>query len=117
MGFLADDDVYFDASALLSTGAVSFDLKVSAMPNDTSAPWLFKIESGDAATAVELGLADSLEGVDPVLGEWQTYTFPLQTLYDAGLDISAIDVIMVFPAWGAGEGAVYRMDNVEIAAQ
>ena len=66
---------------------------------------------------MELGLADSLEGVDPVLGEWQTYTFPLQTLYDAGLDISAIDVIMVFPAWGAGEGAVYRMDNVEIAAQ
>ena len=117
MGFLADDGVYHDASALLSNGVVRFEMKVSAMPNDASAPWLFKIESGDTATAVELPLSASLEGADPVAGEWQTYTFPLQTLFDAGLDISAIDVVMVFPAWGTGEGAVYRIDNAEIAAQ
>ncbi|WP_421132786.1 family 16 glycosylhydrolase [Alteromonas sp. A079] len=117
MGFLADEGVYHDASALLSNGAVRFEMKVSAMPNDASAPWLFKIESGDTATAVELPLSASLEGADPVAGEWQTYTFPLQTLFDAGLDISAIDVVMVFPAWGTGEGAVYRIDNAEIAAQ
>ncbi|WP_218396831.1 glycoside hydrolase family 16 protein [Alteromonas lipotrueae] len=117
MGFLADDDVYFDASTLLSTGVVRFEMKVSSAPNDASAPWLFKIESGDTSTAVELAISESLEGADPITGEWQTYTFPLQTLYDAGLDISAIDVVMVFPAWGAGEGAVYRIDNAEIAAQ
>mgnify|MGYP006216912337 FL=1 len=51
----------------------------------------------------------------PAAGVWQTYTFPLKTLFDAGLDISAIDVLMVFPAWGSGEGAVYRLDNVVIA--
>jgi beta-glucanase (GH16 family) len=114
MGFLADDGVYFDASSLLAGGAVRFDMKVVSAPNDSNAPWLFKIESGDADTAVELNLSDSLEGVSPVVGEWQTYTFSLQALFDAGLDISAIDVVMVFPAWGMGEGAVYRIDNAVI---
>ncbi|MCB4434881.1 family 16 glycosylhydrolase [Alteromonas sp. McT4-15] len=117
MGFLADEGTSYDASALLSTGVVRFEMKVSAMPNDASAPWLFKIESIGASTAVELAMSASVEGADPVEGEWQTYTFPLQTLYDAGLDISAINVIMMFPAWGQGEGAVYRVDNLEIAAQ
>ena len=117
MGIIADDGHSYDASALLTDGAVRFEMKVSSMPNDTSAPWLFKIESINVSSAVELPISASLEGVDPVEGEWQTYTFPLQTLYDLGLDISAINVIMMFPAWGSGEGAVYRIDNVEIAAQ
>ena len=114
MGLLADDGVYLDASGLLATGYVQFEMKVTSMPNDASAAWLFKIESGDAATAVELPLTDSTEGAAPTLDTWQTYTFPLQTLFDAGLDISAIDVLMFFPAWGSGEGAVYRIDNVMI---
>jgi len=58
-----------------------------------------------------------MEGVAPVVGEWQTYTFSLQALASAGLDTSAIDVVMIFPAWGAGEGAVYRVDNAVIAEQ
>ena len=55
-----------------------------------------------------------LKALDPVAGVWQTYTFDLLTLADAGLDLSAIDVVMVFPAWGAGAGAVYRVDNARI---
>lgn len=117
MGFLADDGVYYDASALLTTGVVRFEMKVMSAPTDTSAQWLFKIESGDAATAVELPLASSAEGLEPVVGEWQTYTYSLQSLFDAGLDVSAIDVLMVFPAWGQGDGAVYRIDNAEIAPE
>ena len=117
MGFLANDDVYYDASTILANGVVTFDLKVVSAPNDASAPWLFKIESGDADTAVELALSASAEGVDPVVGQWQTFTYPLQDLFDQGLDISAIDVLMVFPAWGTGDGAVYRIDNVAITAQ
>jgi len=113
MGLLADDDVFVDASAMLAEGVVKFDLKLITAPNDTSGAWLFKIES-NGGTAVEVVLNTSLEGVDPVVGEWQTYTFPLQTLFDAGLDISGIDVLMFFPAWGTGEGAVYRVDNVTI---
>lgn len=114
MGFLANDGVYYDASDLLENGVVKFDMKVVSAPNDTSAAWLFKIESGDADTAVELNLSASLEGADPVVGQWQTFTFSLSDLFNAGLDISAIDVLMVFPAWGSGEGAVYRIDNVAI---
>lgn len=114
MGLLADDDVYFDASALLADGIVQFEMKVISAPNDASATWLFKIEANDAASAVELPLSASQEGQAPVVGQWQTYTFSLQELFDAGLDISAIDVLMVFPAWGTGDGAVYRLDNVVI---
>ncbi len=117
MGFLADDGVYYDASSLLNSGVVKFDMKVTTAPNDAGAVWKFKIESGDAATAVELDLTASQEGAAPVVGEWQTYTFSLLDLFDAGLDISAIDVLMVFPAWGTGEGAVYRIDNAAITAQ
>lgn len=114
MGLLADDDVYYDASALLATGVVRFEMKVVSPPNNAAAAWLFKIEAGDASSAVELDLSASQEGAVPVPGQWQTYTFPLQSLFDQGLDVSAIDVLMVFPAWGSGEGAVYRLDNVVI---
>ena len=114
MGILADDDVYLDASALLAKGVVQFEMKVTSMPNDSSAPWLFKIEAGDASSAVELNLSDSQEGSNPALDQWQTYTYSLQSLFDAGLDIGQIDVLMVFPTWGAGEGAVYRLDNIMI---
>ena len=114
MGFLANDGVYFDASTLLQNGVVRFEMKVVNAPNDSNSVWKFKIESGDAATAVELDLTDSVEGAAPVTGDWQTYTFMLQDLFDAGLDVSAIDVVMVFPAWGTGNGAVYRIDNAMI---
>jgi len=116
MGLLAEDDVYVDASSLLANGVVQFEMKVVNAPNDASAAWLFKIESGDASSAVELALNASQEGADPVVGQWQTYTYSLQSLFDAGLGIDQIDVLMVFPAWGAGEGAVYRLDNVVIKA-
>ncbi|MBV7314525.1 glycoside hydrolase family 16 protein [Shewanella sp. NIFS-20-20] len=111
LGFFADDGVYHDAASDVATGVVRFELKVVNAPIDSSSTWLFKIESGDAATAVELPLTASNEGVAPTTGQWQTYTFPLQTLADAGLDTSAIDVIMIFPAWGTGDGALFRVDN------
>lgn len=115
MGLLAGDNVSFDASALLQNGVVRFEMKVISAPSNTAAVWKFKIESNNASSAVELDLSASLEGKTPTTGQWQTYTFPLKTLFDAGLDISAIDVLMVFPAWGTGDGAVYRLDNVVIA--
>ncbi|WP_125781496.1 glycoside hydrolase family 16 protein [Pseudoalteromonas rubra] len=117
MGLFAEDGHYLDASAYLEKGAVQFDLKVVTAPNDSSAPWKFKIEALDASFALELNLTDSLEAVAPQVGQWQTYTFPLQTLQDGGVNISGIDIIMIYPAWGQGEGAVYRLDNVMVAAQ
>ncbi|MEW6998673.1 family 16 glycosylhydrolase [Colwelliaceae bacterium BS250] len=109
------DGVTFDASPMQSTGSVKFDLKVVTAPVNTSSVWMFKIESGDGTTAVEVPLTASNEGTAPTTGEWQSYTFNLSDLADAGLDLSAIDVIMIFPAWATGNGAVYRMDNVEIS--
>ena len=69
----------FDASGMLESGYVRFDMKVTSLPSDPSAPWKFKIESEGAATAVELDLTASSEGAAPVAGEWQTYTFHFTT--------------------------------------
>ncbi len=106
----------FDASAMLADGYLRFDMKVISPPNNADAAWLMKIESAGAATFAELNVNTTVEGADPVTGAWQTYTFNLSDLSSAGLDVSAIDVVMVFPAWGTGEGAVYRIDNMVISA-
>lgn len=124
MGFNTRSDVgggdaNFDASALLSAGVVQFEMKVVTAPADANSYWLFKIESSggpdNGGAAVELALADSNEGAAPVTGQWQTYTFSLSDLANAGLDISDIDVVMIFPLWDTGDGAVYRVDNLKIA--
>jgi len=113
-GFFGRDNGSFDASALLTEGVIQFEMKVVTAPADGS-PWLLKLEAdGNTSNSGEIPLNTSKEGLDPVVGEWQTYTFDLLTLSDAGLDISAIDVVMVFPAWGTGLGAVYRIDNAKI---
>jgi hypothetical protein len=116
LGLFAEDDHFIDASSLLENGVVQFELKVITAPNNSDADWLFKIESLGASSFAELSLSASQEGKPPVVGEWQTYTYSLKDLSDAGLNISAIDILMFFPAWGAGEGAVYRVDNVMIKA-
>jgi len=105
-----DAGMPYDASA---DETFSFELKVVTAPADGT-PWLAKVEA--AGSFAEVNLNTSIEGVDPVVGQWQTYTFDVATLAAAGLDITKIDVVMVFPAWGAGAGAVYRVDNVLFGA-
>jgi len=112
-GFFGRDNGSFDASALLTEGVFQFEMKIVTAPADGT-PWLMKIEAAGNTSFVEVNLNTSVEGVDPIAGVWQTYTFDLLTMADAGLDIGAIDVVMVFPAWGAGAGAVYRVDNAKI---
>ena len=73
-------------------------MRVVDAPTNSGVNWFFKIESSGAASAVELPLTDG--GPAPVTGEWATYEFSLQSLFDAGLDISDINVLMVFPTWG-----------------
>ncbi|MFT5451535.1 MAG: hypothetical protein ACI9N9_001020, partial [Enterobacterales bacterium] len=110
----AVDGVPFDASSIAANGTFEFDLKMTGSPGDT--PWLLKFESNaDAGQFVEVQLSTSNEGhTAPVLDTWQHYTFNLSDLAAAAsnLDMSAIDVVMVFPAWGTGNGAVYQLDNV-----
>ncbi|WP_235357699.1 glycoside hydrolase family 16 protein [Arsukibacterium ikkense] len=106
----------FDASPLIATGSVSFDMQVVSAPSNPDSSWIFKVESNNNSSFAELAITASSEGMAPVTGQWQSYSFPLQMLADAGLDLSAIDVVMIFPAWDTGNGAVYRVDNVQIAA-
>ena len=105
----------FDASLLLDlNGRLTFDMKVVTPPT-SSTTWLLKAEAGDGGPNTgDVALSDSVEGVTPVKGQWQTYTFPLSLLQERGLDLSAIDVLMVFPAWQTGEGAEYLITNVAI---
>ena len=110
----SDNGVAFNAAAMLTTGSLSFEMKVVSQPTDSTV-WTLKVEGDNNTSFAEVALNTSNEGFDPVQGDWQTYTFSLSDLTDAGLDISAIDVIMIFPAWGTGEGAIYRVDNVTIA--
>ena len=105
----------FDASAIITVGQITFDMKVTSMPSTPDAPWFFKVESNEGDSAVELALTESVEGIAPILNEWQTYTYTLSDLSAAGLDVSSIDVLMIFPNWGQGAGAVYRVDNVKIS--
>jgi len=108
----AVDGVPFDATSIETNGTFTFDLKMLTSPGSTD--WKVKLESTAAATNAEVSLSASQEGhATPVLDTWQTYTFNISDLKDAGLDISAIDVVMMFPTWGQGNGAVYLIDNVK----
>lgn len=113
MGFFGRDNGAFDASSILTDGVLEFEMKVVNAPA-AETTWLLKVESNGNTSFAEVALNTSTQGQDPVTGEWQTYTFPLLALSDAGLDVSGIDVVMIFPAWGTGEGALYRVDNAKI---
>ena len=111
----ATGGVPFDASGIVTTGTVEFDLKMTALPAAGASDWKLKLESTAAATAVEVSLTTSNEGhAAPVLNQWQHYSFNLSDLVALGLDPSAIDLVLVFPEFGTGNGAAFRIDNVEI---
>lgn len=116
VGFKPADgsDVNFNASALETDGVLQFDLKLISQPSAGETDWFVKLESDAQTGAIELNLTESVEGTAPKEGEWVTYTFPMSQLTDSTLDPSALDVVMVFPTWGAGDGAVFRLDNVKI---
>ena len=109
----AVDGESVDATAVIDTATLAFDLKMTASPGVTD--WKLKLESDNAATEVEVSLSTSVENhAAPVLNQWQHYSFPLADLAALGLDISAIDLVLIYPEWGTGNGAVYRIDNLEI---
>ncbi|GLP96463.1 family 16 glycosylhydrolase [Paraferrimonas sedimenticola] len=112
-GLLGDAGI--DVSGL-ANGTLEFDLKVVSQPNDTSGDWLLKVESSSNQVFAELKLEDSNEGMAPGDDVWQHYTFDLAALESAGLDLSDVKIVMIFPTWGTGDGAVYRLDNVVFKA-
>ena len=77
---------------------------------------MLKLESNaNQGEFIEVNLNTSNEGVNPS-ENWQTFSFDVSDLVDSTLDPSAIDVIMIFPAWGTGADAVYRVDNMFFTA-
>lgn len=103
----ADVPAPYDGTPMLDNGVLEFDLKLVTPPNNADAGWNLKVEQGGAATAVVIPL-------DTPTSEWQHYSVSLKTLSNAGLNLNGIDIIMIFPDWGQGEGAVFRVDNVTI---
>ncbi len=109
----ATNGIPYDASNVVGTATLEFDLKMTTSPGATD--WKLKVESSAAATAVEVSLTSSQEGhVAPVLDVWQHYSFKLSDLAALGLDVAAIDLLLMFPEFGTGNGAVFRIDNVKI---
>jgi beta-glucanase (GH16 family) len=102
-----------NALGMIANGYITFDLKVTSAPLDPDSVWIFKIEA-DNANGGEWAPELTDFGPSPVIDQWATYQVPLQAIADEGVDISLIDVLMVFPAWQTGDGAVFRMDNVAI---
>ncbi len=104
-GFNAVEGV--DMSDLVG-GTLTFDFKEVAPPPAGSV-WRLKLESSNAATAVEVLLTDA--GNPTPSSDWQSYRFALDTDL-AGLDISDLKLVMFFPDWANADGAVGRIDNV-----
>ncbi|MDN4502573.1 di-heme oxidoredictase family protein [Alteromonadaceae bacterium BrNp21-10] len=95
----------YDGLPMLGKGVLEFDLKLVTPPNNASAKWNLKVEQAGATTEVVVT-------IDTPTSEWQHYSIPLRNLAGAGLNLNGIDVVMIFPDWGDGEGAVFRVDNL-----
>lgn len=118
-GFTARDidgavnGMLFDASGV-TNAEISFELKMIKAPNAGVVDWKLKLEAGPGSSA-EVNLSTAMEShATPVLNTWQTYTFPLASL-GGNLDISKIDLMMVFPNYNDAVGAEFLLDNVMIA--
>ena len=97
-------------------GTLEFDVYLANPPNGSapdSGTWLLKLEGPGAVPALEVSLTDSVEGVEPTVGAWQHYTFNLD---DLGFPLDAVKIVMIFPTWGSGDGAVVWYDNVQFKA-
>lgn len=81
-------------------GVLEFDLKLVTVPTSGTTNWRLKVENA----AQEIGIDT------PVLDTWVRYSIPMSSLGTP----NALDLIMLFPDYGANAGAVYRLDNVKL---
>ena len=92
-------------------GTLEFDTFLESAPTGASdsGNWWLKIEGPGGTVLTEVPITASVEGVEPPVGSWQHYTFDLDTL---GFDLSAVQLVMIFPTWSTGDGAIVQLDNV-----
>jgi beta-glucanase (GH16 family) len=82
--------------------ALEFDLKLVTAPTSGTTNWRLKVENPGLEVGIDV----------PVLDTWVNYSIPLSSLGTP----NALDLIMLFPDYGANAGAVYRIDNVELVS-
>lgn len=112
LGFTRSSDAGpLDVSAMSVNGKLTFDFKMMSSPGQVN--WSVKLESNGGVQNGATGEEVELAITQPVLNTWQHVSFDLVDLANQGLDLSSIDNVLIYPAWGAGEGAVYRVDNVK----
>jgi beta-glucanase (GH16 family) len=88
-------------------GTITFDMKVVQQPS-SDADWMLKVECHHPCQSVDLTLGSQ---ADFPLDTWQPITVNIADL--TGLDLSTVNnALVVFPAWGGSNGAIYRIDNV-----
>ena len=95
----------YDGSPMLNNGVLEFDLKLVTAPTNAGAKWNLKVEQAGATT-------EAVVTIKTPTTEWQHYAIPLRNLAGGGLNLNGIDVVMIFPDWGQGAGAVFRVDNL-----
>ncbi len=101
----------------LANAYIQFDIKIVTPPGNPTARWWLKVEAGQLEQAVELELKSDLEKqMPPVVGEWRTFRFDLLSVsrMGTGINLEAIDKILIFPTWGMGANARYQIDNIFI---
>ncbi len=97
-------------------GTIEFDMFVVSQPTNPAAPnpWLIKVDCDSGCSTGDRPITDSIEGVLPATGVWQHYTFDLDTLVSQGLNLNTTSALVIFPAWGNQDNAVYQLDNVKV---
>ena len=98
-----------DASAFEASGTLEFDALVTRAGNGE---WKLKLEGATGGDFVEVPFSDSNEGVAPVEGVWQHYTFDIASALSGGsLKWNEVKLILFFSDFGNGLGAI-QVDNI-----
>lgn len=103
-----------------STGTLEFDLKIINEPDAINGNWSIKVDCGYPCGTGDVSITDNIDGITPIVGEWQTYKFNVKDLIarDNGndsLDITKVNSpLVIFPAYGPNQkGAEFRLDNIK----
>ena len=114
-------ELIFDTPQDLSEyaeGTVQFDLRIVNQPAGITS-WAMKIDCGWPCGTGDVPLTDNVDGVTPVVGEWQTYKFNIAELLELnGSDSLTIDnvtspLVLVPQPWSNEQiGVVIQIDNL-----
>ncbi|WP_440876576.1 glycosyl hydrolase [Thalassotalea sp. PLHSN55] len=106
-----------DLSAYVD-GTIEFDLKIDNQPSGITG-WAMKIDCGWPCGTGDVDLMNNLDGIVPVVGQWQTYKFNIADLMmlngDNALTIDYVTspLVIVPQPWSNEQiGVVIQLDNI-----